>query len=78
MPQIGIKDLKAKTSQVIEEVSGGASYVVTKRGQLAAVILPIDDAEDLVLANAKEYVSMRRSARADYKKGTARKLEDLD
>jgi len=78
MAEIGIKSLKARASQVIDEVSHGASYLVTKRGVLAAVILPVEDAEDLVLANAQQFIDMRRKSRADYKRGASRKLEDLD
>jgi prevent-host-death family protein len=78
MPEIGIKELKARASLVIDEVSAGASYVVTKRGHAAAVIVPIEDAEDMVLANAEEYVAMRRQARADYAEGRTTRLEDLD
>ncbi|MGH2718943.1 MAG: type II toxin-antitoxin system Phd/YefM family antitoxin [Actinomycetota bacterium] len=47
MPEIGVKKLKAKASSVTDEVSAGASYVVTKRGLPAAVVVPIEDAEDL-------------------------------
>ena len=78
MAEIGVKELKATASPVIEEVEGGAAYVVTKRGRPAAVLLPIEEAEDLVLANADEYLRMRREARAAYAKGRATSLEDLD
>ena len=76
MAEIGIKELKATASSVIDEVESGSAYVVTKRGRPAAVLLPIDEAEDLVLANADEYVRQRRLARADYDKGRTVKLED--
>jgi prevent-host-death family protein len=75
--EIGVKELKATASAVIEEVEAGASYIVTKRGRPAAVLLPIEDAEDLVLANADEYVRMRRQARAAYAKGRTTNLRDL-
>ena len=78
MAEIGIKELKAGVSRVIDEVSAGASYVVTKRGRAAAVIVPIEDAEDLVLANAQEYVEMRRRGREEYRKGKTRLLSELD
>ena len=78
MPEIGVKELKAKASSVIDAVSAGASYIVTKRGHPAAVIVPLDEAEDMVLANAEEYVAMRRQARADYAAGRTARLEDLD
>lgn len=77
MAEIGIKDLKSGASRVIREVSGGRSYVVTSRGRAAAVIMPIEEAEDLVLANAEEFVSMRRRARAAYRKGRSRPLRGL-
>ena len=78
MAEIGIKDLKASASRVIDEVEAGARYVVTKRGKPAAVIVPIEEAEDLVLANASEFVQMRRRAREDHLKGRTVGLEDLD
>jgi prevent-host-death family protein len=77
MAEIGVKELKATASAVIDDVEGGAAYVVTKRGRPAAVLLPIEEAEDLVLANADEYLRMRRAARAAYAKGRTTSLEDL-
>lgn len=77
MAEIGIKELKASASAVIEEVEGGSAYVVTKRGRPAAVLLPIEEAEDLVLANADAYIRMRREGRAAYAKGRTVSLRDL-
>lgn len=78
MAEIGVKELKATASAVIERVEAGAAYVVTKRGRPAAVLLPIEDAEDLVLANADEYVRLRRQARAAYAQGGTVPLSELD
>lgn len=77
MAEIGIKELKASASAVIEGVEGGAAYVVTKRGRPAAVLLPIDEAEDLVLAHADAYIRMRRQARAAYAKRRTISLSEL-
>ena len=77
MAEIGVKDLKATVSAVIEQVEAGASYVVTKRGRPAAVLLPVEEAEDLVLANADEYLRMRREARGAYAKGRTTSLAEL-
>ena len=77
MAEIGVKELKATASAVIERVEGGAAYVVTKRGRPAAVLLPVEEAEDLVLANADEYMGMRRLARSAYGQGRTTNLEDL-
>ena len=76
MAEIGIKELKATASSVIDKVESGSAYVVTKRGRPAAVLLPVDEAEDLVLANADEFVRQRRLARADYAKRRTVRLED--
>lgn len=78
MAEIGVKELKATASAVIEEVEAGAAYVVTKRGRPAAVLMPIEEAEDLVLANADEYLQMRRQARAAHARGRSASLRELD
>ena len=78
MAEIGIKDLKTTASRVVDEVEGGRAYVVTKRGRPAAVLLPVEDAEDIVLANADEYVRMRRQARSAYAAGRTTNLRELD
>lgn len=77
MAEIALKELKARASAVIDQVQAGAAYVVTKRGRPAAVLLPVDEAEDLVLANATEYVRMRRRARAAHARRATVRLEDL-
>lgn len=77
MAEIGVKELKATASAVIERVEGGGAYVITKRGRPAAVLLPIEEAEDLVLANADEFVRMRRVARAAYASGRTTSLSEL-
>jgi prevent-host-death family protein len=76
MAEIGIKELKATASEVVGRVEAGAAYVVTKRGRPAAAIVPIDQAEDLVLANANEYLRLRREGRAAYAKGTTTNLDE--
>lgn len=77
MAEIGVKELKTTASAVIERVESGAAYVITKRGRPAAVLLPVEEAEDLVLANADEYVRMRREARAAFAKGRTISLRDV-
>ena len=77
MAEIGVKELKATASSVIARVEAGASFVVTKRGRPAAVLLPIEEAEDLVLANADEYLRMRRGSRAEYARGHTTTLTEL-
>ena len=43
--EVGIRELKADASRIVRRVKEtGATYVVTHRGQAAAVILPLDSA----------------------------------
>lgn len=77
MAEIGIRDLKSGASRVIDDVAGGKSYVVTRRGRAAAVIVPLEEAEDLVLANAEEFVAMRRQARDAYRRGRSQPRGEL-
>ena len=77
MAEIGIKELKSGASRVVDEVAAGRSYVITKRGQPTAVLMPIEEAEDIVLANAEEFVTMRRKARDAYRRGRTTSLQDI-
>jgi len=75
--EIGIKELKAGASRVVDDVAAGRSYVITKRGRPAAVIVPLEEAEDLVLANAEEFITMRRRAREAYRRGRSKPLGEI-
>jgi prevent-host-death family protein len=77
MAEIGLKEFKASASRVIAEVEAGASYVVTKRGRLAAAIVPIEYAENLVLAHAEEFIRMRRRGRRAYVETEGSRLEEI-
>ncbi len=77
MHEIGIKELKNTASRVIEEVEAGERIVVTKRGRPAAVIMSMEDAEDFILAHAKEFVEMRKSGRRDHAAGESVALDDV-
>jgi prevent-host-death family protein len=65
------------TYAVIERVEAGEAFVVTKRGRPAAVLMPVEEAEDVVLASANEYVQMRREARVAYAEGRTVNLSEL-
>jgi len=48
-PSIGIRELKAKASAIIDEVKDRrVSYAVTKRGSVEALIVPVDAGERLL------------------------------
>lgn len=75
--EIGIKELKSGASRVVDEVAAGRSYVITKRGAPTDVLMPVEEAEDLVLANAEEFITLRRRARDGYRRGRTKPLQDL-
>ena len=48
-PTIGIRELKARASAIIEDVKDRrTSYAVTKRGEVEALIVPVDAGERLI------------------------------
>jgi prevent-host-death family protein len=48
-PTIGIRELKARASAIIEDVKDRrTSYAVTKRGEVEALIVPVDAGERLL------------------------------
>jgi prevent-host-death family protein len=67
MGTIGIRELKARASEVIERSEKGERFLVTKRGKPVSVLLPIDDTdfEDFILANSPELVRLVRRAERD-------------
>jgi prevent-host-death family protein len=45
MPEIGVRELKIKASEIIRRVTENRKrYVVTRRGRPVAAIIPIDEA----------------------------------
>ncbi len=48
-PSVGIRELKAKVSAIVEDVKRRrVTYAVTKRGHVEALIVPVDAGERLV------------------------------
>lgn len=80
MPTIGVRDLQRNPGRVLDELQrSGRPAFVTRHGQPAAVLLPVDaDAlEDYVLANAPEYVASMQEADDDGHEGRARSAADV-
>lgn len=43
MPEVGIRELKAKASQILDNVrERGARYVITRRGRPVGLLVPIE------------------------------------
>jgi prevent-host-death family protein len=75
--EVSVTELKATASAVVGDVEDGAIYLVTKRGRPVAVLLPVADAEELVLANADTYRRMRRRARISHAEGRSSSLAHI-
>jgi prevent-host-death family protein len=80
MPTIGVRDLQRNPGRVLDELKRtGRPAFVTRHGQPAAVLLPVDAAafEDYVLAHAPEYVASMQEADEDGREGRARSAADV-
>lgn len=80
VPSIGVRDLQRNPGRVLDEIQRtGRPAFVTRHGQPAAVILPLDqDAlEEYVLANAPEYVASMEAADEDGRVGRVRPAADV-
>jgi antitoxin (DNA-binding transcriptional repressor) of toxin-antitoxin stability system len=54
-PSIGIRELKARASAIIDDVKARrVSYAVTKRGEVEALIVPVDAGEQLLSRSPTE------------------------
>lgn len=60
---IGVRELKAHASAIIERASRGVASVVTKRGTPVAIVLPFAvDLEALLTEQGKQFVARYRGA----------------
>ena len=65
-PTIGIRELKARASAIIADVKGHrTSYAVTKRGEVEALIVPVDAGERLLSLSAADSAWEEWQALAD-------------
>src|SRR2546423_859666 len=71
LPEVGVRELKVHASSLIRLVEGGQRLVVTRQRRPVALLIPISEAREFVLAYAEEFVEMRRIARDEYAAGRA-------
>jgi prevent-host-death family protein len=49
MPKVGMRELKKRTSEILRAVrEEGAEYIITYQGRPSAVLLPIDEEEEVM------------------------------
>jgi antitoxin (DNA-binding transcriptional repressor) of toxin-antitoxin stability system len=82
---IGIRELKASASAIIEEVKDRrTSYAVTKRGEVEALIVPVDVGQRLLSPSPADSAWETWQTLADQLAGNARRrkmpsaVEELD
>jgi len=72
MEWVGVRELKAKTAEVIRRVrEEKAEYVITYRGKPCGILLPIneEELEDYLLASHPFFAEMRERARREIEEG---------
>lgn len=78
MAAVGVRELKAKASEIVDRVSKGETFLITKRGRPVSVMLPFDEAlEDLILAEAPRFVRLREQGRRELAAGRTISLARL-
>lgn len=78
MAAVGVRELKAKASEILDRSSKGEVFLITRRGRPVSVILPFDEAlEDLILAEAPRFVRLRERGRRELAAGRTISLPRL-
>ncbi len=66
MPQVGVRELKNRTSEIMRAVrEEKAEYIITYQGKPVGLLLPLDeeDWEDYLLANHPHFAEIRERAK---------------
>jgi prevent-host-death family protein len=84
-PTVGIRELKARVSAIIEDVKDRKiSYAVTKRGEVEALLVPVDAGEQLLSRPPADgaweawQTLADQLARGKQRRDTRSALEELD
>lgn len=78
MATIGVRELKAKASDILDRAEAGEPFLVTRRGRPVAVVLPFNiETQDLILAQAPTFIKLRETARGEYRRGATADWADV-
>lgn len=78
MATIGVRELKARASDILDRTEAGEPFLITRRGRPVAVVLPFNiETEDLILAQAPSFIKLREAARSEHRKGQTLAWEDV-
>ena len=75
-----IREVKAKLSQIVNELPSHRSVVITKNGRPCAVLLPVDeetDLESLLLSQRKDFWDLFDRAHREGKSKGFTKFDEL-
>lgn len=75
MKEVGAYEAKTRLSELLDEVSGGETVVITKRGLPVARLVPVDDGSRS-LEQAKQGLLAVRETVKPYGEGGIRELID--
>jgi prevent-host-death family protein len=79
MTTVGVKDLKAKASEIVEWATSGESFIITRRGRPVAAVVPIDtdEYEDYILSSSKQIARDLADADRSLAAGKARPADEV-
>jgi len=79
MPEVGVRELKNRTSEIVRSVrEGRAEYIITYRGQPVARLIPITEEEEGEQAwQELERLSQEISARWQSDKSAVELLDEI-
>ena len=79
MKFVNVRELKNKTSAVLNYTENGEDVIVTSRGKPRAVIhhLSEDEIEDYILLNHPEFKKKLKKAYQEYRAGETMDIDDL-
>ena len=77
---IGVRELKAKASEIIREVrEEKAEYIITYHGRPCGILLPLDEEEleDYLLSSHPYFAARREQARKEIRRDEVVSVEEL-
>jgi prevent-host-death family protein len=80
MKSQGLREVKARLSQIVKNLPSDRSVVITKNGRPCAVLLPVTeeaDLETLLLAQSKEFWELFDRAHSEGEAQGFTRLEEL-
>jgi prevent-host-death family protein len=79
MTTVGVRELKANASALLERAEAGEAIVLSRRGRPVAVILPLElDLEAVIASNRAALETRRNEALEELARGESVEVRHLD